>query len=136
MGPSSGQPAQKGRVWIPHNVHHRPAPTPRPSYVAPRLPPPPRQLNIQDGQSNVVAPLHNDGLCHKCGQPGHRAHNYRQDRPKRAPRSTVGRMKGRRNHHISSCSAEPPAMSGGQVTHVKIEEARESQKNCDRYPSR
>ena len=42
IGPSSGRPAQKLRVWIPHNVHHRPAPTPRPSYVAPRLPPPPR----------------------------------------------------------------------------------------------
>jgi hypothetical protein len=26
-GPSSGRPVQKLRVWIPHNVHHRPAPT-------------------------------------------------------------------------------------------------------------
>ena len=49
VGPSSGQPAQKRLVWIPHNVFHRPAPTPRPSYFAPRLPPPPRQLNIWSG---------------------------------------------------------------------------------------
>ena len=46
-GPSSGRPVQKARVWLPHNVFHRPAPTPRSSYVAPRLPPPPRQLPIQ-----------------------------------------------------------------------------------------
>jgi hypothetical protein len=60
VGSSSGQPIQKRQVWIPHNVHHRPAPTPRPPYVAPRLPSPPRQLMIQRGQSNVVAPSHND----------------------------------------------------------------------------
>ena len=42
VGPSLGQPPQKCRVWIPHNVNHRPAPTPRPSYVAPRMPPLPR----------------------------------------------------------------------------------------------
>ena len=31
VGSSSSQHAQRRRVWIPHNVHHRPAPTPRPS---------------------------------------------------------------------------------------------------------
>src|ERR1041384_7455393 len=55
-GPSSGRPIQKLRVWLPHNVHHRPAPTPRPSYVAPRLPPPPRQLPIQTRQPGQLAP--------------------------------------------------------------------------------
>src|SRR3989337_2488145 len=80
-GSSSGQPVQKRRVWIPHNVHHRPAPTPRPSYVAPRLPPPPRQLNIASGQPNAVAPPPNDGLCRNCGQPGHRAFNCPQGQP-------------------------------------------------------
>ena len=128
VGPSSSQPAQKRRVWIPHNVHHRPAPTPRPSYVAPRLPPPPRQLTIQGGQSNVVAPPHNDGLCHKCGQPGHLAINCRPGQLQNSSRPPVGRRKGRRNHPSRNCSARPPAMSGGQVTHVKIEEARESPK--------
>ena len=56
VGPSSGQPTQKLRVWIPHNVYHRPVPTPRPSYVAPRLPPPPRQLPIPMEQPNIMAP--------------------------------------------------------------------------------
>ncbi|XP_073353804.1 uncharacterized protein [Aegilops tauschii subsp. strangulata] len=128
VGPSSSQPAQKHRVWIPHNVHHRPAPTPRPSYVPPRLPPPPRQLNIQGGQFNAVAPPHNDGLCRKCGQPGHHAINCRPGQPLNASRPPVGRKTGRRTHHTGSCSARPPAMSAGQVTHVKIEEARESPK--------
>src|SRR3990170_2347640 len=54
VGSSSGQPIQKRRVWIPHNVHHRPAPMPRPSYVAPRLPSPPRQLTVQGGQQNAL----------------------------------------------------------------------------------
>src|SRR3989337_1911425 len=56
VGSSLGQLVQKRRVWIPHNVHHRPAPTPRPSYVAPRLPPPPSQMTVQAGQTNVKAP--------------------------------------------------------------------------------
>src|SRR3954466_9910924 len=55
-GPSSGRPVQKTRVRIPHNVFHRPAPTPRPSYVAPHLPPPPRQLSIQTRQPGHPAP--------------------------------------------------------------------------------
>src|SRR3954468_21137874 len=35
VGSSSGT-TQKQRVWILHNVYHPTAPTPRPSYVAPR----------------------------------------------------------------------------------------------------
>jgi hypothetical protein len=81
VGSFSGQPVQKRRVWIPHNVHHRPAPTPRPSYVAPRLPPPLRQLRTQDDKPTAMAPIPNDGLCHKCGQTGHLAINCRQDQP-------------------------------------------------------
>ncbi|XP_073353816.1 uncharacterized protein [Aegilops tauschii subsp. strangulata] len=117
VGPSSSQPAQKRRVWIPHNVHHRPAPTPRPYYVAPRLPPPPRQLTIQGGQSNVVAPPHNDGLCRKCGQPGHRAASCRLTQNQKT------RARQPRNPN-----ARPPALSHGHVNHVKVEEARRDPK--------
>src|ERR1041384_3352099 len=84
-GPSSGRPIQKLRVWLPHNVHHRPAPTPRPSYVAPRLPPPPRHQTILTEQPNIMAPPQNDGLCHKCGQPGHRAANFHPVQSHNAP---------------------------------------------------
>jgi hypothetical protein len=44
IGSSLGPSTQKRRMWIPHNVYCQAAPAPRPSYVAPRLPPPPRQL--------------------------------------------------------------------------------------------
>ena len=71
VGSSSAQSTQKHRVWIPHNVYHRATLAPRPSYVAPHLPPPPKQLMIQGGQSNAMAPCSARGACHKCGQPGH-----------------------------------------------------------------
>src|SRR3954468_15510401 len=41
VGSSLGPSAQKRKIWIPHNMYHAPAPAPRPSYVVPRLPPPP-----------------------------------------------------------------------------------------------
>ena len=73
IGSSSGSSSQKRRVWIPHNVYHQATPTQRPSYVAPRLPPPPPR------QPNTMASHPNDGLCYKCGRPGHRAKDCRQD---------------------------------------------------------
>src|SRR3954470_15730211 len=116
-GPSSGRPVQKLRVCLPHNVFHRPAPTPRPSYAAPRLPPPPRQLTVPAEQPNIMAPRQNDGLCRQCGQPGHRT-----------PCPPVGRKRSCRSRHSSNRNTKQCTMSGGQVTHVKMEEARESPK--------
>src|SRR4051812_33655988 len=55
VGPSSGRPVRKLRVWLPHNVHHRPALTLRPPYVAPRLSPPPRHQTILNEQPNIMA---------------------------------------------------------------------------------
>src|ERR1041385_9223352 len=91
--PSSIRPAQKLRVWLPHNIFHRPAPTLRPSYAAPCLPPTLRQLTIPTEQPNTMAPPQNDGLCHKCGQPGHRAINCRPGQSPGAPHPPVARMK-------------------------------------------
>src|SRR3954464_4572626 len=122
-GPSSGRPVQKLRVWLPHNVHHRPAPTPRPSYVAPRLPPPPRQQTIPTEQPNIMAPPQNDGLCHKCGQPGHRAANCRPIQSHNAPCPPDNRKKSCRNRHSRSKCAKMSAANCAQVTHVKKEEA-------------
>ena len=48
-GSSSGSQPQKRRIWIPNN-YRPPAYAPRPSYVAPRLPPPPPR------QPRVVPP--------------------------------------------------------------------------------
>src|SRR3954463_4133125 len=125
-GPSSGRPVQKLRVWIPHNVHHRPSPTPRPSYVAPRLPLPPRQQTIPTEQPNVMAPPQNDGLCHKCGQPGHRAANCRPVQSHNAPCPPDIRKKSSRKRRFRDCKDMPSEKSCARVTHVKEEEARES----------
>ena len=57
IGSYSGSCAQKRRVWILHNVYRQATPSPRPSYAAPRLPPPPRQPRVQAGQPNAMAPV-------------------------------------------------------------------------------
>src|SRR3954465_9591106 len=41
VGSSSGV-TQKRRIWLPTSVTHSAVPAPRPSYAAPRLPPPPQ----------------------------------------------------------------------------------------------
>src|SRR3954462_5034448 len=91
-GSSSGT-AQKQHVWIPHGVMRPTAPAPRPSYVAPRLPPPPpRQPKTE------TAPLRpQDGLCFKCRQPGH----FSRECPQRQNQLVVhpaGRGNGRGNN--------------------------------------
>ena len=53
VGSSSGSSSQKRKIWIPHNVYRQATPAPRPSYVAPRLPPPPpRQPSISNSTSS------------------------------------------------------------------------------------
>src|SRR3954471_23361435 len=71
VGSSSGV-TQKQRVWIPHIVYRPSVPAPRPSYVAPRLPPPPQRQPKPETAPPNTAPLRpQDGLCFKCRQPGH-----------------------------------------------------------------
>ena len=41
VGSPLSQSNQKRRIWVPSNVYRQAAPAPRPSYVTPRLPPPP-----------------------------------------------------------------------------------------------
>src|SRR3954465_4274986 len=66
---SSSSPAQKQRIWIPHSVYRPTAPAARPSYVAPRLPPPPpRQPKPESAPHNATPLRHQDGLCFKCRQ--------------------------------------------------------------------
>ena len=63
-GPSSGPSAQKRRIWIPHNMYRPTAPTPRQSYAAPRLPPPPsKQPRLLAPPPQALVPTPNNGLC-------------------------------------------------------------------------
>src|SRR4051812_10977451 len=73
VGSSSGS-TPKRRVWLPYSVYQLFAPASRPSYVAPRLPPPPpRQPRFLPPQSNAAPLRPQDGLCLKCRLPGHMA---------------------------------------------------------------
>src|SRR3954463_11951066 len=77
---SSSGATQKRRMWIPNSVTMPPVPIQRPSYAAPRLPPPPPRPRALPPPP-TVAPLHpQDGLCFKCRQPGHISRDFPRDR--------------------------------------------------------
>src|SRR3954463_12934417 len=73
-----------------------------------------------------MAPPQNDGLCHKCGQPGHHAANCRPVQSHNAPCSPDNRKKSSRKHRFRDCKDMSSAISCARVTHVKMQEARES----------
>nr|XP_040258417.1 max-binding protein MNT-like [Aegilops tauschii subsp. strangulata] len=79
-GSSSVPPSQKRRIWIPNSMYYPTAPTPGPSYVAPRLPPPPpRHPRLPAAPPRAPNPRPNDGLCSKCGLPVHCARECPQN---------------------------------------------------------
>ena len=65
-----------------------------------------------------MAPRPNDGLCFKCGRPGHRAKDCRQDQKQLALPST-----GRGYNQNRNFNAKPPAYGRGQANHVDFDEA-------------
>src|SRR4051812_3053467 len=68
---SSSGATQKRRIWLPNSVTMPSVPVPRPSYSAPRLPPPPPRPSALPPPTNVAPLRPQDGLCFKCRQPGH-----------------------------------------------------------------
>ena len=64
-----------------------------------------------------MAPSHNDGLCRKCGQLGHRAVNCRPTQNQNA-----------RTRQPKNLNARPPALGRAHVNHVKVEKARRDPK--------
>src|SRR4051812_130165 len=118
-GSSSGT-TQKQRVWIPHGVMRPIAPAPRPSYVAPRLPPPPpRQPKTE------TAPLRpQDVLCFKCRQPGH----FSRDCPQRQNQMIVhpaGRGNGCGNNRTPNYNTGSASYTRGHANNIDVEEAQQ-----------
>src|SRR3954467_9304042 len=70
VGSSLGA-TQKRRIWLPNSVTMPPFPIPRPSYAAPRLPPPPPRPRALPPPANATPLRPQDGVCFKCHQPGH-----------------------------------------------------------------
>ena len=124
VGSSSGS-AQKRRLWIPHSVFRQAAPAPRPSYAAPRLPPPPpRQPRAQPAPSNTAPLRPQDGLCFKCRQPGHMARDCPQNQTQMVLRP-AGRGNGRGNTGTRNYNTGSTAHARGQAYHIDYDEAQE-----------
>ena len=98
---------------------YRPAaPAPRQTYAAPRLPPPPQRQPLRDVPPQASAPNPNDGLCFKCGLPGHLSRNFPQNQNQLALPSNARGINQPRNHN-----ARP--YGRGQANNIDLNEAQD-----------
>ena len=93
------------------------APAPRQSYAAPHLPPPPQRQPLRAVPPQDPATNPNDGLCFRCGHPGHLAKECNQKRNQLALPSTG------RNNQPHNNNAGP--YGHGQANHVDLNEAQD-----------
>lgn len=109
-GSSSGPSSQKRRIWIPHSMYcpDAPAPMPQPRPQVPLL--------------RAPAPRPSEGLCFKCGRPGHRASECPQNQNQLAL-PYAGRGNGRGNNHPRNNNARP-SYGRGQAYHVDLNKAQ------------
>ena len=101
-------------------MYYAHAPAPRSSYAAPRLPPPPpRQPRLPAPPPRVPPSRPEDGLCFKCGRPGHRARDCRQNQNQLALPAT-----GRGNNQNRNFNAKP-AYVRGQANNIDMGQAQD-----------